>query len=87
MPLSADERWKEMSEKKCSCNAYMAGECVCGAWDDNDLLAANKEIDRLKDYIRIAIGGTDALMLLNAPASDFDVIKKTLEQSLEKDGE
>ena len=40
-----------MSEKKCSCNAYMAGECVCGAWDDNDLLAANKEIERLKQAI------------------------------------
>ena len=41
-----------MSEKKCDCHAYMAGECVCGAWDDNDLLAANKEIERLKSVLQ-----------------------------------
>ena len=44
-----------MSEKKCSCHAYMAGECVCGAWDDNDLLAANKEIEQLKQAIRTTL--------------------------------
>ena len=81
---------KEMSEKKCSCNAYMAGECVCGAWDDNDLLAAkDKEIASLKEYIRIAIGGMDGLFRMNScpTQEDFEAVKKTLEQALEKAGE
>ena len=28
---------------KCTCNAYMAGECVCGAWTEDELTAAEVE--------------------------------------------
>ena len=34
--------------KKCSCNALMAGECVCGAWNEPD-------VDRLKNLLKRCI--------------------------------
>ena len=63
-----------MSDRTCSCSAYMAGECICGAWAEDEqeereasIQAATAALTAERDQLRAI--AADAVDWLGADVS------------------